>query len=118
MSFITKKDTQPSVKQILLSYGLPVYIIISVLFIISVLWSYVMGVIYNSWVVAWQQQALEVWQQQWYTKAVQQMTDEATKDTCEVVTLTLGEKQVNVINIDCLDVNTSEQASEQVENIE
>lgn len=86
------------------AYSLPIYIVVSAVFILYVLWSYAMWVVYNAWVIAGQNQALQVGQEQGYVAAIEQMSQEASS-SCDVVTLTLWDQEVNMINIDCLDMS-------------
>ncbi|MCH8519028.1 hypothetical protein LAT59_04685 [Candidatus Gracilibacteria bacterium] len=98
------KDTPVGVYSYVKSYALPVYIIVSALFIVYALWSYAMGVVYNAGVLEGQNQALQVGQEQGYMAALEQISEEAIKG-CDGFTLTLGESQViGLINIDCLEM--------------
>ncbi len=101
MTSSSKSKETSSMISYVKTYGLPVYIVVSAAFILYVLWSYVMWVVYNSWVRQWQEQALQAWQEQWYVAAFQQISEELTK-WCEWVTLTLWDQEINVINTDCL----------------
>lgn len=103
------KEASSQLMTYIRNYSLPVYIVVSAVFIIYVLWTYAMSVVFNAGVLQGQNQALQVGQEQGYLAAIQQLSDEATKESCEVVTLTLWEEQVNMINVNCLDLsqNTS-----------
>jgi hypothetical protein len=54
------KEGSSQVMNYVKTYSIPVYIMVSVVFILYVLWSYAMGVVYNAGVIAGQGQALEV----------------------------------------------------------
>lgn len=70
-------------------FALPAYVIISALFIAYSLYSYLVWVVYQSG------------QQQGYTVAVQDLATQVS-EKCEPVAITIGQEQVDVINVACL----------------
>ena len=108
---VKTNEKTPEILSAIKSYSLPVYIVVSAVFILYVLWSYAMGVVYNAWVNAGKNQALQgdqeqdymVAMEQGYVTAIEQILQEATA-SCDVISLTLWDEQVNMVNIDCLDM--------------
>lgn len=80
---------------------IPWYIIFSMIFIIVTLYYYFVSFVYQSWVVDGGQQWLETWQWQWYRLAIEELTQKVT-EKCEPVAITINEKQVDIINVACL----------------
>ena len=71
-------------------YALPAYIILSALIIIYVVYSMIVGGIYN------------VGAQQGYQAAVSQLIQQASQQDCKPVAINLGDTKVEVINVACL----------------
>ncbi len=94
---ILKQNTEESKKFSFKSLLLPAYIIFSVIFILSVCYSYIMGTIYKGWLMQGQKQ--------WYTAAFQQIILRA-EQKCEPIPLNFGKKEIRVINVACLDQQT------------
>ena len=82
------------------------YIILSLIFILYVMYAYLQWVIYNSWV----QQGNASGQQQWYEQAVVELMNQVGSE-CRSVALTAWDAQIDVINVACLDL-VSPEASE------
>lgn len=83
---------------------LPVYIVVSAVFMLAVIYSYANGVIYKS--------GLTTGQQQGYEAAVVELAQQISAK-CEAVAITVGEQQINVINTACLQ---SAETAEVMEN--
>ncbi len=81
---------------------LPLYVIISALFILYVWYSYFQWVVYRSWAISWQQQ--------WYTTAVIELINRVG-EKCEPVAISAWETQVDVINVACLQQQASAETS-------
>lgn len=94
MSPLTKaKEAKKSYSQ----YILPVYIILSGLFIIFVVYSFLQSVVYNSGAIRWQQQ--------WYEAAYREIYN-AVSQKCEAVALNVWDTSVSVVNVACLQANS------------
>ena len=89
MAIMKAKNSEESSKKWISKMILPVYVILSAIFIIYVAYSFLNTVIYNSG------------QQQWYETAIIDLMNKVGA-ACEPVSLTAGETQVDVINIACL----------------
>lgn len=92
MSLLAKKEESASVS--LKKYALPAYIVISALIIIYVVYSIIVGGIYNV--------GLNNGAQQGYQAAVSQLIEQASKQDCQPVAINLGDTKVEVINVACL----------------
>ena len=98
------KEESYGVMDYVKAYSLPVYVVVSVVFIIYTLYSYAMGVVYNSGYTRGQADSEVILQQtydQGYAQAVQQLMEQ-TSSRCEAVALTLWDQQVDVVNVACL----------------
>ena len=95
MSLLKKEKNNKTFFANLQKNALPVYILFSAAFIVYVLWVFITWAVYNSW--------LRAGQEQWYVLAFQEVANELMR-SCDVVTLTLWDAQVNTINVDCLDM--------------
>lgn len=80
---------------------LPAYIILSLLFIGYTGYMYFKTVVYKSWVMAGQNVWVSAGQEQGYKAAVQDLIKQVS-EKCEPVAINLGETQVDVINVSCL----------------
>lgn len=98
-----KTDEKFSIKKLLL----PLYIIISLMFIVYVLYSYVMWTIYRWWMIKWQEQ--------WYARAIQDLMSQAGSK-CEPVALNFWKDQIDVVNVACLQKQENPQAEAQRED--
>lgn len=78
---------------------LPIYVILSALFIIYAAYSYLGWVVYN--------QGSIIGKQQWYEAAVIDLMNRVASK-CDPVTLTAWETKINVINVACLQQNSVE----------
>lgn len=107
MSIIKTKVTDESSKKWFSKMILPLYIVLSALFIVYAAYSYLGWVVYNSWV----NQGATAGQQQGYEAAVVDLMNRVG-EKCEPVALTAGDTQVDVINVACLQQAPIEQTTE------
>jgi len=96
MSPLTKAKPV-AVKKSYTQYILPIYVVVSAVFILFIAYSYFQSVVYNSGTLLWQQQ----WYQAAYTEVIN-----AVSQTCEAIELNVWETKVSVINITCLDTTS------------
>jgi hypothetical protein len=114
-SFVKKTDTVKkeasglSIKP----FMLPMYIILSAVFILYIAYSYATGVVYKSGIMAGQQAGQQQAQQAGYEAAIAQLLQQAGSQ-CEPISISLGEKQVNVINVACLQAAPQENIDTEV----
>lgn len=106
MSIIKSKVPEEVSKKWLSKMILPLYLVLSALFIVYVAYSYLGGVVYNSWL----NQGATEWQQQGYESAIVDLMNRVGAK-CEPVALTVGDTQVDVINIACLQQAPTESSS-------
>lgn len=101
MSPLTKKESPIKGKVNIKPFILPVYIILSAVFILYIAYSYATGVVYQSGILSGQEQGQQAWYQAWYEAAIAQLIQQAGSQ-CEPVSITLREQGVNIINMACL----------------
>lgn len=90
---VSKEGSNAPIKALIL----PVYVILSVVFIVYIGYSYATGVVYNTGELNGQQQGYDAG----YSKAISDLLQQAGTQ-CEPVAITLGDQGVNVINVACL----------------
>lgn len=93
MSPLTKAKKIEVPKRNISKIFLPVYIVLSALFILYVGYSYLQGVVYTSW--------NNTGQQQWYQAAYVEIIT-AVSEKCEPVALNAWETQISIVNVACL----------------
>ena len=107
MSIIKTKVTDESSKKWFSKMILPLYVVLSALFILYVAYSYLGWVVYNLWL----NQGASAGQQQGYEAAIVDLM-KRVGEKCEPVALTAGETQIDVINVACLEQAPVEQTTE------
>lgn len=100
MSPLTKAKTIKKTTNKYTQYILPAYIVLSAIFILLVAYSYFQWVVYNSGALTGQKQ--------WYQAAFVEVINAVSKK-CEVVTLEVWETAVDVINVACLNQESTSQ---------
>lgn len=110
MSPLTKKEAPAKEKMNIKSFILPLYIILSLIFIVYMGYSYAVGFMYQSGLNSGQQQWQQVGYKVGYEDAIAQLIGQAGTQ-CEPVSISLGDAGVNVINVACLQVAPQNQAS-------
>lgn len=105
MSPLGKTKTSTDTKKVNLNvkpYILPVYIVLSAIFILYITYGFLNGVIYRGGFAAGQQNG--------YDAALGQLIERAGTQ-CEPVTINYGENAVNVINVACLQAQPQQAAT-------
>lgn len=97
VKFIWNKENQS--KKNYFAIALIVYVILSALFILFVMYWFLRWTVFTSWLIQWQQQ--------WYSAAYNEVV-EFLNNTCEIVPITAGEITVNTINVICLQESDSQ----------
>jgi len=103
---LTTKKTTPTGNSFK-SFILPVYVLLSLIFIAVVSYNYLAGFVYNSWV----SQGAVAGQQQWYERAVIDVMNQVVTQ-CEPVALTAWDQQVDIVNYACVQPQTELETSQ------